>query len=80
MTHLLIGTSVLIKWFHSEGESELSESRTLRRAHVSSDLDAHMLDLAIYEVGNVLTGALRWGPAEVADNSTTCTPSSAHSL
>lgn len=67
MTHLLIDTSVLIKWFHSEGESELSESRILRRAHVSGDLDAHLLDLAIYEVGNVLTRALRWGPAEVAD-------------
>ena len=67
MTHLLIDTSVLIKWFHSEGESELSESRTLRRAHVTGDLDAHLLDLATYEVGNVLTRALGWEPADVAD-------------
>jgi len=65
--HLLIDTSVLIKWFHSEGESELAESRALRKAHISGDLDAHMLDLAIYEVGNVLVRALRWEPAEVAD-------------
>ena len=67
MTHLLIDTSVLIKWFHSEGESELSEARALRRAHVSGDVDAHMLDLASYEVGNVLARTLRWDPAEVAD-------------
>lgn len=67
MTHLLIDTSVLIKWFHSEGEGELSEARALRRAHVSGELDAHMLDLATYEVGNVLVRALRWEPAEVAN-------------
>ncbi len=67
MTHLLIDTSVLIKWFHSEGESELSESRALRRAHVSGAVDAHMLDLATYEVGNVLARALRWQPAQLAD-------------
>lgn len=67
MTHLLIDTSVLIKWFHAEGEGELSESRALRSAHVAGDLDAHMLDLATYEVGNVLVRALRWEPAQVAD-------------
>ena len=63
MTRLLIDTSVLIKWFHSDGESELEQARALRSAHVTGELDAHMLDLAIYEVGNVLTRALRW-PAE----------------
>ena len=67
MTHLLIDSSVIMKWFHSEGEGELSESRTLRRAHVSGDVDAHMLDLATYEVGNVLVRTLRWEPGEVAD-------------
>ncbi|MFD4421668.1 type II toxin-antitoxin system VapC family toxin [Agromyces sp. NPDC058484] len=67
MTHLLVDTSVLIKWFHSEGEGELVESRTLRRAHLSGVVDAHMLDLAAYEVGNVLVRALHWEPSEVAD-------------
>ena len=67
MTRLLIDTSVLIKWFHSEGESELEQARALRSAHVSGELDAHMLDLATYEVGNVLTRALRWPAADVAD-------------
>ncbi len=67
MTHLLIDTSVLIKWFHSEGEGELREARTLRSAHVAGELDAHVLDLAMYEVGNVLVRALQWDAAEVAD-------------
>ncbi len=67
MTHLLIDTSVLIKWFHSEGESELSQARALRSAHVSGQLDAHMLDLATYEVGNVLARTLHWEAAAVAD-------------
>lgn len=67
MTHLLIDTSVLIKWFHSEGESELSQARALRSAHVAGELHAHVLDLATYEVGNVLLRALRWNAADVAD-------------
>ena len=67
MTRLLIDTSVLIKWFHRDGESELEQARALRSAHVTGELDAHMLDLATYEVGNVLTRALRWPAADVAD-------------
>jgi len=67
MTSLLVDTSVLIKWFHSEGESELAEARAIRDSHVHGDLDAHVLDLAIYEVGNVLARALRWGADDVAD-------------
>lgn len=67
MTRLLVDTSVLIKWFHRDGEGELMPARALRTAHVSGSLDAHMLDLAVYEVGNVLTRALRWTAADVAD-------------
>lgn len=67
MTHVLIDTSVLIKWFHSEGEGELPHAHALRSAHVAGALDAHILDLAIYEVGNVLLRALRWDAAAAAD-------------
>lgn len=67
MTRLLVDTSVLIKWFHDEGESEASEARTIRDAHVRGDLDAHVLDLAIYEVGNVLSRGLKWTAADVGD-------------
>lgn len=67
MTHLLIDTSVLIKWFHSAGEGELEHARALRAAHVSGEVDAHMLDLATYEVGNVLIRALHWNSTDAAD-------------
>lgn len=66
MTHVLIDTSVLIKWFHTEGEAELAPARALRRAHVSGEIDAHILDLALYEVGNVLMRALQWDASDVA--------------
>jgi predicted nucleic acid-binding protein len=38
LTRLLVDTSVLIKWFHSEGEAELAEARTLRAAHLAGDV------------------------------------------
>lgn len=67
MTHLLIDTSVLIKWFHGAGESELGAARAIRDAHIRGDLHAHVLDLAIYEVGNVLARALKWTATDVGD-------------
>jgi predicted nucleic acid-binding protein len=67
MIHLLVDTSVLIKWFHAAGEAELAEARALRSAHVSGRLETHMIDLALYELGNVLVRALRWSPTKVAD-------------
>jgi predicted nucleic acid-binding protein len=67
VTRLLVDTSVLIKWFHYSGESELAEARAIRDAHVRGDLNAHVLDLAIYEVGNVLARALTWEAADVGD-------------
>jgi predicted nucleic acid-binding protein len=67
MTRLLIDTSVLIKWFHGPGESEVAEARAIRDAHVRGDLDAYVLDLAVYEVGSVLVRALRWPANDVAD-------------
>ena len=67
MTRLLIDTSVLIKWFHGSGENELAEARAIRNAHLRGDLDAHVLDLAIYEVGNVLARALTWTATDIGD-------------
>lgn len=64
---VLVDTSVVIKWFHEVGESELGESRAIRDAHIRNELDAHVLDLAIYEVGNVLTRALKWTARDVGD-------------
>lgn len=64
---LLIDTSVLIKWFHDAGESEVVEARAIRDAHVRGELDAHVLDLAIYEIGNVLARTLKWTAGDVGD-------------
>jgi predicted nucleic acid-binding protein len=67
MTDLLVDTSVLVKWFHARDEPELVEARLLRAAHLRGDATAHILDLALYELGNVLVRALRWEPSDVAD-------------
>ena len=67
MTRLLVDTSVLIKWFHDQGESELASARAIRDAHVRGDVTAHVLDLAIFEVGNVLVRALHWPATDVAE-------------
>jgi predicted nucleic acid-binding protein len=67
VTHLLLDTSVLVKWLHHEDEGELVEAFALRRAHVSGQVSAHVTDLAIFEIGNVLLRALRWDADDVAD-------------
>lgn len=67
MTRLLVDTSVVIKWWHTSGESEVAEARALRAAHVSGEIDALILDLGVYELGNVLLRSLQWPPDAVAD-------------
>jgi predicted nucleic acid-binding protein len=67
LTSVLVDTSVLLKWFHSTGETELAAARALRGAHIADRLDVHILDLALYEVGNVLVRSLRWPAGEVAN-------------
>ena len=67
MTRLVVDTSVLIKWFHAEGEDDLEAARALRDAHASGDIDCFIVDLALYELGNVLVRSLHWQPRAVAD-------------
>lgn len=66
MTHLLVDTSVVIKWFHAEGESEVNAARALRDAHVRGSVGVHVIDLVFYELGNVLIRSLRWRADDVA--------------
>lgn len=66
MTRLLVDTSVLITWFHAEGESEVEAARAILSAHAREDVVAHVLDLAFYEVGNVLVRALKWDAVTVS--------------
>lgn len=67
MTTLLVDTSVLVKWFHTEGESELAEARAVRDATLFGDVQTRVIDLALYELGNVLLRALAWRAEEIAD-------------
>lgn len=67
MTGVLLDSSVLIKWFHSDGEGEVEYARAIRDAHVAEQLHAHVIDLALYEIGNVLLRDLGWAAADVAD-------------
>lgn len=67
MTTLLVDTSVVIKWFHTTGEAEVAEARAIRDAHKRGDVAARVIDLALYEVGNVLLSRLRWPASDVAD-------------
>lgn len=67
MTTLLVDTSVLVKWFHSEGEPELAEARSIRDATRDGEVQARLIDLALYEMGNVLLRVLGWDASDVAD-------------
>ncbi len=67
MTTVLVDTSVLIKWFHRRGESDVAEARALRGATRRAELEARVIDLALYEMGNVLLRRLDWSGPDVAD-------------
>jgi predicted nucleic acid-binding protein len=67
MTRLLIDSSVLVKWFHDEGETDVAESRAILAAHARDEVRTHVIDLASYEVGNVLVRALGWRATDAAD-------------
>lgn len=56
---LLVDTSVVVKWFHENGESEVPEARALLQAHREGRERLLVLDLAAYELGNVLLRPLR---------------------
>jgi len=67
VTTVFVDTSVLITWFHAEGEHEVEAARALLAAHTEGVVEARVLDLAVYELGNVLTRSLRWPPDRVID-------------
>lgn len=67
MSDVFVDTSVLMAWFHEEGEHDVEAARALLAAHQEKVVRARVLDLAVYELGNVLTRSLRWPAARVAD-------------
>lgn len=56
---LLVDTSVIVKWFHEDGEAEVEQARSLLQAHRDGREQILVLDLAAYELGNVLLRALK---------------------
>jgi len=66
VTDVVCDTSVVLKWLHDEGETEVVDARRLLAAHRSGSITAWVLDLTFYELGNVLLRALRWTAEDVA--------------
>lgn len=60
----LVDTSVVIKWVHEEGESDVDAARRLLTAHRAGTARLLLLDLVVYEFGNVLLRSLGQ-PADV---------------
>lgn len=67
VTDVVCDASVVLKWLHRDGEDEVEEARMILAAHRSGRLSAWILDLTLYELGNVLLRALRWRAADVAE-------------
>lgn len=67
MTDVFVDTSVIVTWFHSAGEPDVEAGRAVLAAHEQGVVHAQVLDLAIYELGNVLARSLRWPPERITD-------------
>ena len=59
MIDVLCDASVVVKWFHEQDEPEVGPSRAILEAHAAGTLRALVLDLTVYEVGNVAARPLR---------------------
>jgi predicted nucleic acid-binding protein len=51
---VICDASVVLKWFHAEGEDEVGESRALLDLQTSGAIALLVLDLTAHEVGNAL--------------------------
>jgi predicted nucleic acid-binding protein len=61
-----VDTSVLLKWFDAAGEDEVPSAQALRSGHLDGATTVRILDLAIYELSNVLIRRRRWAAEEAA--------------
>jgi predicted nucleic acid-binding protein len=66
VTDVVCDASIVLKWFHEAGEAEVSEARSLLGGHRDGRITAWILDLTLYEVGNVLLRSLGWPAEDVA--------------
>jgi predicted nucleic acid-binding protein len=67
MSQVLADTSVLLKWFHPDGEDEVPAAMSLLAAHRTERADVVILDLTLYELGNILLRSLHWSSGDTAD-------------
>jgi predicted nucleic acid-binding protein len=58
--------SVVLKWFHVEGEEEVEASRALLDLHRTHGMALSVLDLTAYEVGNALLRGVGVGAERVS--------------
>ena len=65
-TDVVCDASVVLKWFHAEGESEVADARAILSAHRAGGIVAFILDLTFYELGNVLVRPLARGAEQTA--------------
>ena len=64
---LIADTSVVLKWFRTAREDEVAEAQLLLRAHRAAQVEVKILDLTVYELGNILLRSFRAPAEEVAD-------------
>jgi predicted nucleic acid-binding protein len=63
---VLCDASVVLKWFHAEGEEEVEAARALLDLHRSRRVALSVLDLTAYEVANALVRGLGVGARQVS--------------
>lgn len=66
MTLTICEASVVVKWFHSEAETEVREARAVLAAHQRDRIQAMVLDLTYYEIGNFMARRARWTGDRIA--------------
>lgn len=58
--------SVVLKWFHATGEEAVEPARAILDAFARQQIDLVILDLTVYEIGNVLLRRAGAGPRATA--------------
>ena len=58
--------SVVLKWFHAAGEESVEPARAILDAFARQQIDLVILDLTIYEIGNVLIRSAGASPEATA--------------
>jgi len=64
---VLCDTSVVLEWFHSEGEAGVDDARAVLTAYRDGTIGVILLDLTLYELGNALLRGRGWPASRVAD-------------